>query len=70
MYDLSQPNEKPGTCCKCKGTGEYSWGASINGKMQHTGTCFSCRGTGQQSGKQIKRNETYNRYKIARIASY
>ena len=27
MYDLSQPNDKPGTCIKCKGTGVYGWGA-------------------------------------------
>jgi DnaJ-class molecular chaperone len=68
MFDLSQPNSEPGVCVKCKGTGVYGWGASINGKMQHSGTCFSCRGTGKQSRKQIKRNETYNRHKIAMIA--
>jgi len=65
MYDLSQPNEKPGECCKCKGTGVYHWGA--NGK--HEGTCFSCCGTGQQSKSDIGRNKTYNRYKIAELAS-
>jgi DnaJ-class molecular chaperone len=69
MYDLSQPNAKPGTCCKCKGTGVYSWGARINGRMQHSGACFSCRGTGEQSFVQIKRNETYNRHKIAQIVA-
>lgn len=68
MYDLSQPNDKPGTCCKCKGTGVYGWGASVNGKMTHSGTCFSCRGTGKQSSKQILRNRTYNKFKIATIA--
>jgi len=31
MYDLSQPNAKPGTCIKCKGSGSYGWGACING---------------------------------------
>ena len=69
MYDFSQPNDKPGTCCKCKGTGVYGWGAQINGKMQHSGKCFSCGGSGKQSAKQIKRNEAYNRYKIALICS-
>lgn len=68
MYDLSQPNDKPGTCCKCKGTGVYGWGASVNGKMTHSGTRFSCRGTGKQSSKQILRNRTYNKFKIATIA--
>ena len=69
MYDLSVPNVKPGVCAKCKGSGVYSWGASINGRMSRSGACFSCRGTGQQSAKQIKINVTYNRYKIAAICS-
>jgi len=69
MYDLAVVNSKPGTCGKCKGTGEYRWGACVNGKMTKSGTCFSCRGTGKQTGKQIKVNETYNRHKINWIAS-
>lgn len=69
MYDLSQPNSKPGQCIKCKGSGVYGWGACVNGKMANSGTCFSCRGTGKQSTTQIKRNRTYNRYKIAAIVS-
>src|SRR5262245_1882199 len=67
MYDLSQPNDKPGTCVKCKGTGVYGWGAMVNGKMQHSGPCFSCRGTGKQSSKQIRRNYAYNKHKVRRI---
>lgn len=70
MYDLSQPNSKPGVCVKCKGTGRYGWGASINGRMQFSGKCHSCGGTGQQTGRDIKRNEAYNRHKIATIACY
>ena len=65
MYDLSVPNDKPGQCAKCKGTGTYSWGAVVNGKPAHSGTCFSCRGTGRQSSKQIRRNRIYNSYKLA-----
>lgn len=68
MYDLSQPNERPGVCCKCNGSGLYRWGACINGKMQHAGECYSCRGTGMQSFRQIKRNRAYNRRKIAELA--
>jgi DnaJ-class molecular chaperone len=67
MYDLSQPNDKPGTCCKCKGTGTYSWGAQVNGVMSKSGTCFSCRGTGKQSDQQIKVNHAYNRHKLVTI---
>ena len=64
MYDLAQPNDQPGKCCKCKGSGAYSWGAVEKGKPKHSGTCFSCRGTGQQSSRQIRRNRTYNRFKM------
>lgn len=67
MYDLSVPAEKPGKCPKCRGTGVYSWGGTVNGKPMHTGTCFSCKGTGKQSAKQIAGNHTYNRHKIARM---
>jgi hypothetical protein len=67
MYDLSQPNERPGQCCKCHGTGTYSWGAVVNGKPSNSGTCFSCPGTGKQSRQQIARNQTYNKHKLARI---
>lgn len=67
MYDLSQPNDKPGQCIKCRGTGIYRWGASVNGKSAHEGPCYSCRGTGKQSAKQIRRNRTYNKYKVAQI---
>ena len=67
MYDLSQPNSKLGQCGKCKGTGEYVWGAVVNGKPSKSGKCFSCRGTGQQDWRQIKRNEAYNRHKIVSI---
>jgi DnaJ-class molecular chaperone len=69
MYDLAVENVKPGPCEKCKGSGVYAWGASINGKMQFSGSCHSCRGTGQQSNRQIMINRTYNRHKIAAICS-
>ena len=68
MYDFSQPNDAPGTCCKCHGTGTYHWGAVVNGVPSKSGTCFSCRGTGRQSSRQIRRNRTYNRFKIRDLA--
>lgn len=67
MYDFSQPNDAPGTCRKCHGTGTYHWGVVDNGVPSKSGTCFSCRGTGRQSTRQIRRNHTYNRHKIAAI---
>lgn len=69
MYDLSVPNSKPGVCEKCRGSGVYSWGASVNGKMSHSGMCFSCRGSGKQSKRQISRNCAYNRFKVAEICA-
>ena len=66
--DLSSPNDKPGTCSKCRGKGVYAWGAFINGKATKQGTCYSCRGTGRQDYAQIKRNESYNRYKLANMS--
>lgn len=67
MYDLAQPNAKPGACVKCRGTGVYGWGACVNGVMQHSGPCFSCRGTGRQDRTQIARNHTYNKHKIVAL---
>ena len=69
MYDLAVPNETPGPCAKCQGTGEYRWGATVNGRSQHTGPCFSCQGTGQQTRRDMRRNRSYNRHKIRLIAS-
>jgi hypothetical protein len=69
MYDLSIPNERPGTCEKCRGTGVYRWGANVNGRSANSGPCYSCQGTGKQSTRQIKRNRTYNRHKVARIVA-
>ncbi len=68
MYDLSAPNAKPGQCVKCHGTGEYRWGAVVNGKPSKSGQCHSCRGTGRQTSRDISRNEAYNRHKLARLA--
>ena len=41
MYDLSQPNAKPGQCVKCKGTGAYHWGPVVNGKPSKGGTIYT-----------------------------
>jgi len=67
MYDMSQPNAKPGRCIKCSGSGRYRWGAIENGRAKHEGPCFSCQGTGRQTSRQIRRNQAYNRFKVARM---
>jgi len=69
MYDLSVPAEKPGRCPKCRGTGTYAWGGTVNGKPVKSGPCHSCRGTGRQSHAQIRRNQIYNQHKIAWLCS-
>ena len=65
MYDMSQPNAKPGTCGKCKGSGRYVWGAIINGVAKNSGPCHSCGGKGHQTRSDIARDEAYNRHKLA-----
>lgn len=67
MYDMSVPNAAPGKCAKCNGSGKYRWGAVVNGKSSHEGTCFSCKGTGQQSKADIRRNKSYNYFKLRNI---
>lgn len=66
-YDLSVPNSKPGKCAKCRGTGLYCWGGTVNGKPVRSGPCHSCQGTGKQTKSDISRNTAYNRYKIASL---
>lgn len=67
MYDLSQPNTQPGPCGKCRGTGQYHWGGTMNGRPVKSGACHSCGGTGHQDRADIARNNAYNRHKIARL---
>jgi DnaJ-class molecular chaperone len=69
MFDLSQPNTKPGPCEKCRGRGTYHWGPSLNGRPAKSGPCHSCGGTGRQSRADMARNTAYNSYKIALICS-
>ena len=67
MTDFAMPAVAPGQCPKCGGSGVYRWGAVINGKCSKEGPCHSCRGTGQQTAQDIRRNLTYNRFKIAEV---
>jgi len=63
------PNDRPGKCEKCSGSGRYAWGAVVNGVPSKSGPCHSCRGTGQQTARDIRRNATYNRHKTAMICA-
>ena len=67
-YDFAYVNDAPDKACgKCNGTGEYAWGAVVNGVPTHKGMCFSCKGTGVQSKRQIRTNRAYNYYKARSI---
>ena len=68
--DFAVPNAAPGRCEKCRGSGQFRWGASVNGAPpKHGGPCWSCQGSGRQDHTQIKRNEAFNRYQMRRLAS-
>lgn len=68
MYDMSMPAAKAGDeCPKCKGSGQYQWGAIINGVAKHSGPCHSCGGKGYQTASDIARDNAYNRHKLSTI---
>jgi DnaJ-class molecular chaperone len=54
-------------CDRCRGTGIYSWGSSVNGVMQHSGVCFHCKGKGWQTKDDEKRNAAYMNYAWGRF---
>lgn len=62
--DFAHVNPTPGPCGKCSGSGLYRWGAVINGRAQYEGTCWSCQGAGRQTRQQIRRNRTFNAYRM------
>jgi len=55
-----------GICPKCHGSGSYSWGACINGKMSHSGECFRCEGKGHVDVSDCRRNRGYDGHAIRR----
>lgn len=67
MYDLAVPNTKPGVCEKCRGSGLYRWGGTVNGKSRFEGQCHSCQGSGTQNTSDMARNRAYNRHKIRNL---
>lgn len=65
--DFSVPNDRPGACEKCRGSGRYGWGAVVNGQPAHEGRCNACRGSGRQSWADIHRNRAFNRHQMRRV---
>jgi DnaJ-class molecular chaperone len=43
-------------CDRCHGSGEYLWGACVNGRMTNRGVCFRCEGKGVQNQDDFRRN--------------
>ncbi len=55
-------------CTRCKGSGTYYWGVSVNGKMSHSAPCARCGGNGQMTFDDMRRGRAYDGYAIARAA--
>jgi hypothetical protein len=55
-------------CERCRGTGTYSWGACINGRMTHSGSCARCGGNGVMTFDDMRRGRAYDNHAIARAA--
>lgn len=53
-------------CARCAGSGVYSWGACINGRMSHSGPCARCDGKGIMTFDDMRRGRAYDAYAIAR----
>jgi hypothetical protein len=53
-------------CERCKGSGTYYWGASINGKMSHSAPCARCGGNGRMTFDDMRRGRAYDKQAIAR----
>lgn len=69
MTDFAVPNDKPGRCAKCNGSGLFRWAGSSNGRpVVRAGACHSCNGTGKQTARDIRRNVAYNRFKLSNLS--
>ncbi len=53
-------------CHRCSGSGTYSWGACINGRMTHSAPCARCDGKGRMTFDDMRRGMNYDNFAIAR----
>ena len=53
-------------CERCRGTGTYSWGACISGRMTNTASCARCGGDGVMTFDDMRRWRAYDAYTIVR----
>ena len=56
-------------CARCNGSGVYSWGACINGRMSHSASCARCNGKGCMDFDDMRRGRAYDAYAIAKACS-
>ena len=57
-------------CSRCRGTGIYSWGACVNGKMTHSGHCYRCDGKGWVGLDDARRAFGYDNYAISKALGF
>lgn len=50
-------------CIQCHGSGMFSWGAVVNGKVTHSGPCYRCEGHGRQGQDDFVRNWAYDQHR-------
>ncbi len=53
-------------CERCRGSGTYSWGAQINGRMTHSASCARCGGDGVMTFDDMRRGRAYDEHAIQR----
>lgn len=51
-------------CERCRGSGTYSWGACINGRMTHSSPCARCGGDGKMTFDDMRRGRAYDNHSI------
>lgn len=49
-------------CDHCDGSGQYKWGACVNGKMSKSGPCFRCQQRGRMNADDCARTATYHNH--------
>lgn len=49
-------------CDRCTGSGQYQWGACVNGKMTHSAQCYRCQGKGHFNQEDYRRNWGYDQH--------
>jgi hypothetical protein len=57
-------------CERCKASGIYEWGASINGKMTHSAECARCAGKGRMDFDDMRRGKAYDNHAIRRACGF